>query len=139
MRSSASVAYRLGSIQDSRGAVETAVLVDAGGGREAELGELAAHAGVIVDGAADGQDGVENAVVLERSASVALLITIGVGGRGGGVEEMLTPQLGISSTWGQSARLKAVGVAEATAARAVATTAENFMLTVGVGLASVWS
>ena len=137
MRLSASVADRLGSIQDSRGAVETAVLVDAGGGREAELGKLAAHAGIVVDGAADGQDGVENAVVLERSASVALLITIGV--RGGRLEEMLTPQLGISSTWGQSARLKAVGVAEATAARAVATTAENFMLAVGVGLVSVLS
>ena len=72
---SASIANSLGSSQHGRGTIEAAVLVDAGGGRKAEVGELAAHARVVLRVAVDGRDGVEDAAVLLGlwSASVLFL------------------------------------------------------------------
>lgn len=61
---SASSANSLSSRQHSRDALEAAVGVDAAGGGELEITELAAHARVIVGRAAELGDGSDDARVL---------------------------------------------------------------------------
>ena len=119
----ASGANGLGSRQHALDARDAAVGEDAAGGSGLQVAELAAHAGVVGGVAADvggrGQDaGVLFFALCQCFGSFATRE-----GRG------LTPQRGMLSASGQSARLER-GVAAARVARVVRTSVENCILVV---------
>lgn len=129
---SASIADSLGSGEHGRSTIDAAVGDNARGSGELEVGELAAHAGIVLSTTANLRDGGKDARILIRVVPRQRNSCYEGSLLDDNRCEKLTPQTGILSTSGQSAWRLTAGLAEATAARVAMARVANCIVAIGL-------